>query len=264
MVDYPTFKRNRSNKIIKQENKNHADYLVNELIENLLSYGKENFYKFQLFDGTSEKKLSNLRIYILKIIDSYTFYFKINPITSENPYYYLTSLINTNIFSNTKEPNDKYLLKLGMYLMQHFYYFKKKDYNDLEKSDFSFSVTRIPINYQDFFEKHSHLNRKKMLSLLESSEEKKNELISNYSERKGLLMFKYGYYLFKYFKNKSSLKAFNYLCHFYIKLPYESDLHFRNVDYTKSWAYKLAIFTKRELNPKFHYSIGTVKIFNIE
>jgi len=198
------------------------------------------------------------------MLDSYTFYFKINPITSENPYYYLTKLINTNIFSNSKDSNDKYLLKISMYLLQNYYYMKNKSYSDIEKSDINFSVTRIPINYQAYFEKYTDCSRKKMLDLFISSEDLRNSLFMNYSERKEKLIFKHGSFPFKYPFMKDKTKAFNYLWNLYIKLPYEIEYLYQDIDYSKSWGYRIAVFSRRELNPNFYSSIELVIFINIE
>ncbi len=230
----------------------------------MISHGQENFFKFQYLDVSKKKKIANLKFYIVKILDSYTFYFKINPITSENPYYYLTLLINTNIFSNSKDSNEKYLLKLSMYMLQNYYYMKNKSYIDIENSSINFSVTRIPINYISYFEKFNDLTREKMLDLLYSSEDHRNSLLLNYTEKKEKLIFKNRNLLFKYSFMNDKTKVFNYLSNFYIKLPNESEYLYQDIDYSKRWGYKIAIFTRRELNPNFYSSIELVILINIE
>jgi hypothetical protein len=190
---------------------------------------------------------------------------KINPLTAENPYYYLTTMINTNVFSGAKSSDDKNLLKLSFYFIDHFNYLKSKEYKDFETNNLFFSVSRIPVNYISFFKKHENASRESMVKLLQENNEIRQKLADNLRKNKAHLFSRFGYNCFNYFEKKNKEKAFNFLLDFYVVLPSENDLHYRDSDNSKFWLYRFAIWLRREFHPTFYNSIGIVrKLFILE
>ena len=170
----------------------------------------------------------------------------------------MTTIINTNIFSNCKDLNDKNLIKLSIYFLEHYNYLNNKDYLSIEKSDFDFSVSRVPINYRDYIISNSVIGREKMLENL-INDYNKALLIHNYKQNARLMIANYGINsLFKYIERRDKNKAVQFLWENYGILPLENKIHYSNYDYKKNWVYRLAIFARRELNPNYFIEIEKV------
>lgn len=239
------------NKLKKIKNNKFSENLVNQLLEKIYAYAEESRYKFGQLDLQSDKKIILESIFVNKIFDNYSFHFYLKEQEAEktmkaNYYENIRNLINSLVFENKLKYNDKRLLKVSSYLVEHYKYFNKLSYEEIEKTDFSFSIYRIPVNYDMFV-----LNNDKVLELNDYSA----FYYDNLSKYKFILNIKNNNFNKNIFINKSRNKKgseeeqIKNILKLYGLNPNKDSSNYYKFNIKNSWIYRLGMYYRKELSP---------------
>jgi hypothetical protein len=228
--------------------KKFCSQIIYNLKERIVNYFMGNLDKLQ-FTHRESPKISNVHIFVNKLLDLYTWHFEIIN-HGENKLPLLRNLINDIVFENSgKSIDDKYLMKFVYYISIHYDYLNNKSYKDIESSDFDFSVMRIPNNYSCV----NYVKNLDELSLLfkkyeefyksTTAEVKSKEFLENYENNKKFLFNKLK------IKGKSSddFSLFKKVANVFGINPYKDAKNFFEVDIEKGWRGKFYKFMKNEM-----------------
>jgi hypothetical protein len=175
---------------LKLVNSKYSNYLINDLVSKLVKFSNDNINNLKYIDNNAAKeKVSDYKRYIFKTFDFYTWHFYIFPITNEGNYTNLLNLVKETI---TSELESRSLEKLAIYMLENLRHINTKSYDDIEKSNFWFTVHRIQLNYQMFLNNDTAKSLKSYLDIYTlQSEETQTKTIENYNKFKDLLFLKY-------------------------------------------------------------------------
>jgi len=243
------------NKEIPSKTKTYCKFLIEGLIESLINYSENNQFKFEFYNNNKDlDKVSDSKFFIKRLLDQYTFHFEIFNLTKNNNFLHLPLLLNGMIFNGDYNLNDKSLNKFALYVYEHFWYFSNKSYEEIETSDFNFSIYKVPINYNDYILNRNVLSMKNFNSY--------SYFMKDYFYNENIYKehFKnFGFEVHKIeedFKNnknklltyKRSISENNaeWIIKEYGTIPYENKKFFIKYDFTKSWIYRIYNFFKNE------------------
>jgi hypothetical protein len=177
---------------LKLLNSKFSTYLIDDLITKLVQFSNDNIDRLKYIDDNADnEKIVDYKRFIQKAFDFYTWHFYIFPVTSENNYICVQRLVKEAISS---EMEGKGLQKLATYMIENLKHINTRSYEDLESSNFWFTVHRIPINYNMFIapKDKAGLGTNSYSDFIECTElDIQTKTLENYKKYKGLLFLKY-------------------------------------------------------------------------
>jgi len=126
-----------------------ADQLKEQLIEAFNRMINDEMETVQVL--RKHRKIQELDNYLFAIRQNLDYHFFINGISSQQPEYKLDALVWSCIFHEKVPRYSEQVYKMSMYLLQQFKFMKTLSFTDIEKGDFAFSTTRMPLNCRETF-----------------------------------------------------------------------------------------------------------------